>query len=278
MKRICLSAAFIAVASFSFAQVQMPMPSPTQTIVQDFGMGKITLVYSRPSVKGRTLFAANSDLAPFGKMWRTGANAATRITFTDEVSVNGKKLDTGSYVIYTIPGEKEWTVILNKGLENWGTDGYDEKQDIARMNVSVNTVKPYTESFTMQFTDIKNESCDLHLLWGNTDIKIPITTNIKDRLKAQIEKALQGDKKPYWQAANFYYEWEKDYAKALDNVNKGIEGNADAFWMYLLKAKIQKQMGDKAGAKESAKKCVELATADKNDDYVKQGNELIKGL
>ncbi|HRH60057.1 MAG TPA: DUF2911 domain-containing protein, partial [Chitinophagaceae bacterium] len=229
MKRICLSAAFIAVASFSFAQVNMPMPSPTQTIVQDFGMGKITLVYSRPSVKGRTLFANNSDLAPFGKLWRTGANAATRITFTDEVSVNGKKLDTGSYVIYTIPGEKEWTVILNKGLENWGTDGYDEKQDIARMNVPVNTVKPYTESFTMQFTDIKNESCDLHLLWGNTDIKIPITTNIKDRLKAQIEKALQGDKKPYWQAANFYYEWEKDYAKALENVNKGIEGNADAF-------------------------------------------------
>lgn len=278
MKRICLSAAFIAVASFSFAQVNMPMPSPTQTIVQDFGMGKITLVYSRPSVKGRTLFANNSDLAPFGKLWRTGANAATRITFTDEVSVNGKKLDTGSYVIYTIPGEKEWTVILNKGLENWGTDGYDEKQDIARMNVPVNTVKPYTESFTMQFTDIKNESCDLHLLWGNTDIKIPITTNIKDRLKAQIEKALQGDKKPYWQAANFYYEWEKDYARALENVNKGIEGNGDAFWMYLLKAKIQKQMGDKAAAKESAKKCIELATAQKNDDYVKQGNDLIKGL
>jgi tetratricopeptide (TPR) repeat protein len=279
MKKILLPAIAILSCSLSFAQIQLPQPSPTVTVSQNFGLGKIVLVYSRPSIKGRTLFAENSDLAPLGKMWRTGANAATRLTFTDNVNFGGKDLDTGSYVLYTIPGKTEWEIILNKGLENSGTDGYKESEDVTRFKVPVmNLPGMGVESFTMDFGNLKPESCELTLLWGNTLVNIPITTKIKDRVRAQIEKALQGNDKPYWQAANFYYNYDKDYKKALENVNHALESNKDAYWMYMMKARIQKELGDKASAKTNAEKCIELATADKNDDYVKQGNDFLKTL
>ncbi|HYK46192.1 MAG TPA: DUF2911 domain-containing protein, partial [Parafilimonas sp.] len=264
---------------YSFAQVQLPQPSPTATVAQNFGLGKITLVYSRPSIKGRTLFADNSDLAPLGKIWRTGANAATRLTFSDNVNFGGKDLDTGSYVLYTIPGKTEWEIILNKGLNNNGTDGYKESEDVTRFKVPVvNLPGMGVETFTMDFTNLKPESCNLMLLWGNTMVSIPITTKVVDKVRAQIENALQGNDKPYWQAANFYYTYDKNYSKALDNVNHAIEKNQDAYYMYMMKARIQKELGDKTGAKASAEKCIQLATADKNDDYIKQGNEFLKAL
>ena len=221
----------------------------------------------------------NSDLAPLGKLWRTGANAATRLSFTEKVKFGGKDIDTGSYVLYTIPGESEWEIILNKGLTNSGTDGYKESEDVARFKVQANNSTDLdVETFTMEFLNIKPESCDLYIIWGNTGVVIPITTNFKDKSRASIETALKGTDKPYWQAANFYYEYDKDYAKALDNVNHAIEGNKDAFYMHMLKARIQKAMGDKAGAKTSAEKTIETATAAKNDDYIKQANDLLKSL
>ena len=116
----------------------------------------------------------------------------------------------------------------------------------------------------------------LQIIWDKTGVSIPITTNIKDRLKAQIDEAMQTDKKPYWQAAQFYNEYEKNLRKALENVTKATEANEKAFWMWLYKAKIQKEMGDKAGALESSKKSLELAKAAKNDDYVKMNEDLIR--
>jgi tetratricopeptide (TPR) repeat protein len=268
----CLSAENI------IAQVNMPAPSPTQTIRQDFGMGRIEVTYSRPSVKGRKLFKDNSELAPLGKLWRTGANAATKIKFTDKVMMGGKSIDTGTYVLYTIPNKNDWEIIVNKGLTNWGVDGYKESEDVVRFKVPSHSVKPAAETFTMQIANINPESAALHIMWGGTGVNVPITTNVKDRLRAQIENALKGDKKPmpYQQAANFYYEWDKDYAKALENVNKGISDSPKAFWLYLLKARIQKDMGDKAGARASANKTIEIATEAKNDDYVRMANDILK--
>jgi len=278
MKKILLPVA-ILFCSYSFGQVQLPQPSPTATLAQNFGIGKITLVYSRPSIRGRTLFADNSDLAPLGKMWRTGANAATRLTFSDNVNFGGKDLDTGSYVLYTIPGKTEWEIILNKGVNNSGLDGYKESEDVTRFKVPVvNLPGMGVETFTMEFTNLKPESCNLMLLWGNTMVSVPITTKVMDRIRTQIENALQGNEKPYWQAANFYYTYDKNYSKALENVNHAIENNQDAYYMYMMKARIQKELGDKTGAKASAEKCVQLATADKNDDYIKQGNDFLKTL
>lgn len=279
MKKILLPLITAFICSFAFSQVQLPQLSPTVTVMQNFGLGKITLVYSRPSIKGRPLFMVNSDLAPLGKLWRTGANAATRLTFSDQVNFGGKDLDTGSYVLYTIPGEKEWEIILNKGLTNNGTDGYKESEDVFRFKIPAVVVPGMNiETFTMEFQNLKPESCDLSLLWGNTVVDIPITTKITDRVRTQIETALQGNDKPYWQAANFYYTYDKDYKKALENVNHAIETNQDAYYMYMMKARIQKELGDKPGAKASAEKCIQLAAAAKNDDYLKQGNEFLKTL
>lgn len=280
MKKICLLAA-IAIASISQAQIKMPAPSTTQTIVQDFGMGKIELTYSRPNIKGRSLLKDNSDLAPLNKLWRLGANAATRIKFTDNVMVGGKLLDTGSYVLYAIPGKEYWEIIVNKGLNNWGTDGYKESEDVVRIKLKSDKTTKAAESFTMQFANIQTESCEITFMWGNTIVSLPISANVKTRLRAQIEKALNADKieqSIYATAANFYFEMDKDLNKALTNAQKATSASPKAFWLFLLQAKIEKELGDKVAAKASAEKCIAIATAAKNDDYVKQANDLIKSL
>ena len=274
-KKILLFVAIVCYTLSSVAQVKMPQPSTTQTIKQEFGMGAIELTYSRPVAKGRKIYG---DLVPYNKLWRTGANAATRITFTDPVEMGGKKVDTGTYVLYSIPGLDSWEIILNKGLNNWGTDGYKESEDVIHFRVEPIKAKANIETFTMQFTNVKPESCELHIMWAKTTVSIPITSNIKDRLRVQIEKAMQTDKKPYWQAAQFYNEYEHNQTKALENCTKAIEANNKAFWIYLYKAKIQKETGDKAGAKASALKSLELAKEAKNDDYVKMNEELLRKL
>ncbi|MBY0480372.1 MAG: DUF2911 domain-containing protein [Chitinophagaceae bacterium] len=280
MKKLILLVA-IAIGISAQSQVKMPAPSSTQTIYQDFGMGKLELTYSRPNIKGRSLFKENSDLAPLNKLWRLGANAATKIKFTDNVTIGGKLLDTGSYVLYAIPGKEYWEIIINKGLNNWGTDGYKESEDVVRFKIKSEKMGAPVETFTMQFAAIQAETCEIHIMWGNTAVAIPVSTNVKSRLKAQIEKELAADKvNPaiYQMAANFYFEWDKDLNKALDNVKKATTATPNGFWLFLLEAKIEKAMGDKVASKTSAEKCIALATSAKNDDYVKQASDLIKKL
>lgn len=278
MKKTILSAlALTVMLCNSMAQVKMPAPSTTQTIKQDFGLSAIELTYSRPNMKGRKIYG---DLVPYNKLWRTGANAATRIRFNDPVEMGGKKIDSGTYVMYTIPGVDSWEVIINKGITNWGVDGYKESEDVARFKVEPMKLKSRVkvETLTMQFADIKAESCELQIMWEKTAVAIPISTNIKDKIRAQIEAAMLQDKKPYWQAAQFYNEYDRNLTKALENVSKACEENPKAFWMYLYKAKIQKEMGDNAGAMESSRKSLELATEQKNDDYIKMNVDLQKTL
>jgi hypothetical protein len=279
MKKLFLLAATAFVLSAQ-SQIRMPQPSPGQVITQDFGMGKLELTYSRPSIKGRQLFKENSELAPLGKVWRTGANSATKLKVTDPIEMGGKAVDTGSYAIFTIPGKSEWTIIINKDSKNWGTN-YAEQDDVFRFTVPAMKMKESVEVFTMQFANVKNESCELHLMWGNTAVSIPITTNIRDRIRAQVEQAVSGDKvsaRTYFTAANFYYEMDKDYNKALSNVNKAVEADPKAFYMFLLKAKIEKELGDKVAAKASAEKCITLANEAKNEDYARAAKELISKL
>jgi len=275
MKNLFFSIVCLFMSIGMNAQVKMPAPSPTQTIKQDFAMGNIELTYSRPSAKGRKVFG---DLVPYNKLWRTGANGATIIKFSDPVEIKGKRVDTGSYALYTIPGAESWEIILNKGLKNWGVDGYKESEDVIRIMVEPMKMKNNIETFTMQFADIKGESCELHIMWAKTAVVIPITASIREKVKAQIEAAMQTEKKPYWQAAQFYNEYEKNSTKALEYASKAVEANPKAFWMWLYKARIQKDLGDKAGALVSAQKSLELATAEKNDDYIKMNEELIKKL
>ena len=278
-KMLMLAATLCSLAGF--AQIKMPAPSPTQKITQEFGIGSIELTYSRPSIKGRSLLKDNSDLAPLGKLWRTGANAATRIVFTEKTMLGGKLLDTGSYVLYTIPGKEYWEIILNKGLTNWGTDGYKESEDVVRTKIKAVKIDRDIETFTMQFSDVQPESCKLDIRWGNTLVSIPMSVNVKDKIRAQVERALAAETPNpavYQSAATFYYEWDKNLNKALVNITKATQANPKAFWLFLLQAKIQKDMGDKMAAKASAEKCIAVATEAKNDDYVKQANDLIKKL
>ena len=264
-----------ALAFDSNAQVRMPAPSTTQTLKQDFGLGAIELVYSRPGAKGRKVFG---ELVPYDKLWRTGANAATKIKFSDAVELGGKKIDSGTYVLYTIPRADNWEVIINKGISNWGSTNYKESEDVIRFKVEPVKLKTTTETFTMEFANVNPERCELHIRWEKTDVSIPITTNIKEALRTQIEAGLLTNKKPYWQAAQFYNEYDHNLNKALDNVTKGITETPKAYWMWLYKAKIQKDMGDNAGAMVSSKMSMELAREEKNDDYVKMNEDLQRKL
>ena len=279
MKKIFLLIA-IATASTSIAQIKMPAPSPTQTITQEFGLGKIELSYSRPSIKGRELFKEGSELAPLNNVWRTGANSATTLKFTDEVMIGGTTLKSGKYGLLTIPGKKEWIVIISKDTTVNQASSYKIENDVVRVTIEPVKLKENVEMFTMQFANIAAETCELHMTWGSVQVAVPISTNIKDRVRAQVEKALAADAvqaNTYNTAANFYYEFDKDYNKALVNITKAVEGNKEAYWMLLLKARIEKALGDKVSAKASAQKCIDIATG-KNADYVTFANELIKSL
>ncbi|MFN8248325.1 MAG: DUF2911 domain-containing protein [Ferruginibacter sp.] len=275
MKRFFIITLLAGMFTNSHAQVKMPAPSPTQTIKQDFAMGSIEITYSRPSAKGRKVFG---NLVPYNKLWRTGANAATIIKFTEPVDIKGKHVDTGSYALYTIPGNETWEIILNKGVKNWGIDGYQESDDVIRVTAEPMKLDTKLETFTIQFGEIKPESCDLYFMWQKTAVLIPITANIKDKLKAQIDAAMLTDKKPYWAAAQFYNDYEKNNTKALENVTKAIEANPKAYWMWIFKARIQKEMGDKEGAVASSKESLKLATEAKNDDYIKINEEFLKKI
>ena len=269
MKRLFLLAATFA-AITSFGQVTMPQPSPTQTIKQNFGLGTVELNYSRPGVKGRKIFG---DVVPFNKVWRTGANNATVITFSDDVIIGGKNIKAGKYGLLSIPGKKEFTLIITKDLTVNQPSAYKEENDVVRVMAPVMKMSDAVETMTMQFANIKNESCELHVMWDKLAVALPITVNITDRIKADVEKNLATDKPNYQTAAAFYYEWLKDNNKALALVTKGVEQQKDAFWLYLLKARIEKDLGDKVSAKASAEKCIELADAAKNGDYARMAKE-----
>lgn len=270
-----LFSAFLLV--IGFAQVRMPAPSPTQFIRQDFGLSYIELTYSRPGLKGRNVFGT---VVQFDSLWRTGANAATKITFKDPVEILGHQVDSGSYAIYTIPHKNgEWTFILNKGFNNSGVSGYKESEDLFREKVKPNKVMQKAETFTMQFSDITPESCNLNLRWDNVAVIIPIKENIKDKVRAQLEEGLSSDKKPYWQAAQFYNEYDNNQAKALEMVNAAIkQSEKPPFFMVYYKAKIQHQLGDKKGAMASARQSLALAKEANNSDYILLNEKLMEQL
>lgn len=271
----------LLLASPVFSQrVDLPNPSPKQTIIQDFGLSKIELTYSRPGAKGRKMIA---HVEPYGAVWRTGANAPTKIKFDSPVEILGNSIDSGEYVIYTIPEEDNWTVIINEGLENWGSDGYDVKKDICRANVPITNNLDFVETFTCQFTNVKPESVDLQLSWENWQISIPIKTDVKPTLRQQLKANLSSPKPLYWHAAQFYYEYEANYEKALEMINGAIQtGEAKGlkpYWYYHYKARILKDMGRNKEAIRAANTSMELAEEHGNrNNYLVLNKALIESL
>jgi tetratricopeptide (TPR) repeat protein len=260
---------------FSDAQsIKTPQPSPGQIVKQDFGISSIELNYSRPGMKGRKIFG---DLVPYGKVWRTGANSATRIKFSDDVTIGGQTLKAGEYAIYTVPGEKEWEVIINKGSANWGTD-YKQEDDILRVKATPIKLDQSVESFTMQFANVKSNSTDLQMMWDKTLVAVPIATDVDKKVMADIDKIMNGDNRPYFQAAMYYMETGRDLNQALAWFDKAIEQNPTAYWVYHQKANAQAKLGKKDDAKTTAQKSMELAKTAKNDDYVKLNEKLLASL
>lgn len=274
IRKLFFATILLACFTADAQQLRTPAPSPSQTVQQEFGISSVQLIYSRPAMKGRKIFG---DLVPYGKVWRTGANQATRIKFADDVSIGGQPLKAGEYALYSIPGENEWEIIINKGSENWGTN-YKQEDDLLRVKVKSTKLANAVENFTMQFENIKPTSTDLAIMWDKTAVNIPITTDIDSKVMAQINNLMNRDNKPYFGAAMYYLESGKDLNQALTWFDKAIEQNPNAFWIYHQKANALAKLGKKEDAKQAANKSIELAKAQKNDDYVKLNEKLLTSL
>jgi hypothetical protein len=264
-------------AGTSLAQgIKIPAPSPTQTIKQDFALSNIALSYSRPLKNGRVIMG---DLVPYGKVWRTGANSATTITFGEDVKFGDVAVKAGKYGLLTIPGAQSWTVILTSSLDVTSPAAYKAENDIARVKVKPVALPFSQESFTIEFEKVRANSVVLALSWDKTKVPVVITADIDGKITAQIEEAMQSaEKKPYFQAAVYYFENGKDLNKAVEWIDEATKQSPDAFFIWYQKARINAKAKNIKVAKEAAQKSIELATAAKNDDYVALNKKLLATL
>ena len=278
IRMILAAVALLAATSLSAQELKLPSLSPGATITQDFSTSKIEIVYSRPSARGRKVFG---DVVPFGEVWRTGANAATKVTFGEDVWVGGKEVKAGSYSLYTMPTAGEWEVIINKNTGNWGAFGYAVTDDVARFKVRPTMGQGYDmiETFTISITDITFSTCNIELAWEKTKVVIPVKSNNSDRLMTSIDKAINTPNIPYQGAATYYYETNQNLDKALLYSDKAIEQNPKAFWMYHLKAKIAAKLGKKEVAIAAANKSIEVAKGGPAEvEYTRNNQKLIDSL
>ncbi|MHA4810705.1 DUF2911 domain-containing protein [Flavitalea flava] len=256
-------------------QIKTPAPSPPQTVKQDFGLSSIELSYSRPGIKGRTIFG---DLVPYGKVWRTGANQATTLTFGDEVTIGGTKIPAGKYGLLTIPGQDEWTVIITKQLDVTNPAAYKADQDLVRVKVRNQELPFSIESFTIMFNNITSVSCDLAIFWDKTLVALPIKTEIDGKIMAQIDNSMTKDNRPYFTAALYYLDNGKDLNKANDWFDKAIAQDPTAFYVVYQKARCQAKLGKKQEAIATAQKSIGLSKQANNADYVALNEKLIASL
>ncbi len=274
MKKLSLGICTILliITANTYAQIT-PQPSSTETITQGFGLGKINLTYSRPNVKGRKIFGG---MEPYGIVWRTGANSATVIKFTDDVIMEGKKIPAGEYGLFSIPGESEWTIIISKQPNQWGAYSYKEADDFLRFRVKTETLRDLTETMTLAFTDVAPTTCKLQMRWEHSGFAIHITADIDAKVMARIDSAMNTAKKPYYEAIIYYYNNNKDMTRALAWANELEKDKAfPPFVPKLWKARVLLKKGDKAAAIATAQEGVKIAAESKSDEYVRLNTEVI---
>lgn len=258
----------VLVSSTTFAQINTPAASPSTILTQSLGLTKITVDYSRPSVKGRKIFG---DLVPYAKVWRTGANKITSIKFDDEVYVNGAVMKAGSYGLYTIPGKGEWTIIFNRDDKQWGSYGYDIKKDIIRFNVQPIQPQEFTEQMTIDFVEFTPTSTYLSIKWESTEVRFKIEQKVEDKILAEIaEKTAKPDatSDTYFAAADYYYQKGIKLDEALGWATKVLEKEKE-YWTYQLVARIAAKQNNCAVALPNAEKSMELAKKAGDDAYIK---------
>ena len=242
-------AAFLTLAGTVNAQITMPSASTTASVKQPVGMAEITLDYSRPSAKGRKIMG---EIVPFGAMWRTGANQPTKFTTTDSLTVAGKGLPKGTYVIMTKPGKDAWEVMFNKNPKANATDDkalYPE-DNVVSISVPASKTGMLVETFTMGVGNITNTSATLDMMWENTMVSIPFTNDIDSKIMAQIKQKLDGPTQgDYYAMSQYYFDSGKELSKSLEFIDKAL-AKGERFWMLRHKSLVLAKMGDKKAAIE----------------------------
>jgi hypothetical protein len=261
-------------------KIEFPQASPAASVKERVGVTDVSVDYSRPSVRERKIFGG---LVPYGQVWRTGANAATKITFATDVKLGGAAVPAGSYALFTIPGEAEWTVILSKVVDDqWGSYAYNQKDDQARVKVRPVPMAEPLETMTISLQDIRAGKANLVIAWETTKVPIEIDTDLVAKIKPQIEAAMAGSgKKPYFAAAMFYYENNLDMALAKDWIEAAAKEQPDAVWIAYRKGLILQKAGDKEGAMAAAKHALGLAAKAEGElkaEYTRLSENLIASL
>ncbi|MGD1846648.1 MAG: DUF2911 domain-containing protein [Salibacteraceae bacterium] len=258
-------------ATAAVAQIKTPQPSPGATISQTVGLTDITVVYSRPGMKDRTIFG---DLVPYGKIWRTGANKATMIKFDEPVSFNNKEVPAGSYSIFTMPGKEMWTIMINKNTELWGAGEYKESEEVTRFEIKSTTLGDPVETFTIEFSHLTDNSAHLVMKWEKTRVAIPIKVDSETKVMAQIKEQLvdapadaEVKASTYMAGGRYYAEHGKDQEMALKWMNKAIEMRPKAFWYIHYKAELLADMGNTKEAIKTAEESLKMAKASEEGDY-----------
>lgn len=252
---------------------KIPAKSSGQRIEQDFGLGEISIKYYRPNTNGRKIFGG---MEPYGAVWRTGANNATVITLTDTIQLEGHIIAPGAYSLFSIPNTNEWTIILNKNINQWGAYTYDEKQDVLRFKVKPIRLEHKVETLTIQFADVYEENCLLQIQWENTGINLRLKTNVNDRVMANILEAMKGENKPYYMSAVWCYNHNKNLNQALTWMQEADKTQPRAYNIKYWLARLQLKTGDKKSAIISANEGLKLALAQNSQEYVRMNKEVLR--
>lgn len=277
MKKIVLSLFVVAMSYISNAQIETPQPSPLQKIEQKVGLTDISLEYSRPGMRGRTIFG---DLVPFGEVWRTGANANTKITFSTDVTVEGTKLKKGTYAIYTRPNKDAWEVMFYADASNWGKPRkWDDTKIAATVTAKVYEMPMKIETFTITFDDLTNNSAAFGMLWEKTYASFTIETPTDFLVSKQIKATMSGPSAAdFYASAVYYLQSDKDINQAKEWIDKAIEmtSKKPRFWYLRQQSLIHAKAGSKATAIAAAKQSLELAEKAGNKGYVKMNTASLK--
>ena len=278
MRKIIVIVA-IFIANFVMeAQVKTPQASPSSTVNQVVGLTTVSVDYHRPSIKGRVVFG---ELVPFGKVWRTGANENTTISFSEDVLIDGKTLAKGKYALYTLPKADNWEIIFYKTTDNWGNpENWDEANVVLRANAKPMTTDRRLETFTISFGNVEMDSATLELAWEKTYASLKFEVPTKKAVLASIDKTLAGPTAgDFFNAGQYYFNSNADLNKSLEMVNKALSlsktGDDAPFWYLRQKSLIQAKLNDKVGAIATARLSLASAIKAKNDDYVKMNTDSI---
>lgn len=276
MKRIVLFMSALALSVATQAQIKTPAPSPAAKVMQTVGLTDMTVEYSRPAMRDREIFG---NLVPFDNVWRTGANANTTITFSEDVIVGDEKVTAGTYALYTKPNATDWEFFLYSDTNNWGVpQKWDDDKIAAKATAKVQNMPMDIESFTITFDDVMSDSVNLGLLWENVYVALPIKTHTDKTVMSNIEATLNGPSPAdYYAAAVYYSANDKDINKAQEWMTKAMSMmEQPAFWQLRQQSLIYAKAGNKKMAIETAKKSLEGAEKAGNADYIKMNNESLK--